>query len=668
MQFDSLFVNRFFRKIPLGINRQLGAFLVLLCLLGPSLAYAQEKARVDSPNGQVSVQVFLEEGKIFYSVTFEQKSMLEKSPLGLVTNAGSFTQELSFVKSNTGEKKKSYTQDRIKQSFIQYHANTLTYTVRNSADQEISVHFQVSDNDIAFRYELPMWGETKGIVVERELTGYKFPSASTAFLSNMMRPMTGFARTAPSYESGYVADEPIANTNAPFGYVFPSLFKIGNDGWVLLSETGVGSNYTASHLSAIQEGVYTVAYPQAAQNNGFGSSGAQLGLPSYTPWRTITLGNSLKPIVETTIPYDVVDPLYKPSTNYKFGKGTWSWIVWQDNSMNYEDQVAYIDLADAMGFEYILIDAWWDERIGYDRMEELIRYANSKDVDVFLWYNSNGTVNDAFQTPLHKMNASFARKKEMKWLKAAGVKGLKVDFFGGDKQETMRLYEDILVEANEHELMIIFHGATLPRGWERMYPNFVGSEAVIASEMLIFVQDTREKEAFYATLHPFIRNSVASMEYGGVLLNKFLNKGNRRGQERLTTDVFQLATGVLFQNPVQMFGLTPNNLEEVEPFVLDFLKKLPTTWDETRYIAGYPGKYSVIGRRLGEHWYIAGVNAEKTPQTVKLQLPMFQGKKVLLYNDDKAKQPTLQTVDVGKNGEFTVTIQPNGGFVLTNHE
>ncbi|MGY6520083.1 MAG: glycoside hydrolase family 97 catalytic domain-containing protein [Mongoliitalea sp.] len=644
-----------------------GGFLALFFLLS-SFLHAQEIQEVASPNGQLKLQVFIENGQLMYNVALNQKKVLENSPLGLETNAEAFQEQLTFVKSSTSEVRKSYTQGRIKQSHNQYHANTLLYTFKNSKDQEASVHFQVSDNDIGFRYELPKWGEIRAAVVLKEISGFKFPEQTTAFLSNMMRPMTGFARTAPSYESGYVVDEPLEKTIASYGYVFPGLFKIDSDAWVLLSETGVGSNYVGAHLSPIKDGIYTVAYPQQEQNDGFGSTGAQIGLPGYTAWRTLTIGETLQPIVETTIPYDLVEPLYEPSQNYKFGKGTWSWIVWQDNSMNYEDQVAYIDLAAAMDFEYILIDAWWDERIGYDRMEELIRYANSKGVDVFLWYNSNGTVNDAFQTPLHKMNTSIARKKEMKWLKEAGVKGLKVDFFGGDKQETMRLYEDILVEANEHGLMIIFHGATLPRGWERMYPNFVGSEAVIASEMLIFVQDTREKEAFYATLHPFIRNSVAGMEYGGVLLNKFLNKGNRRGQERLTTDIFQLATGVLFQNPVQMFGLTPNNLEEVEPFVLDFLRKLPTTWDETRYLAGYPGKYSVIGRREGAHWYIAGVNAEKQAKTVKLKLPMLEGKDLLLYNDDSKKQSTVQSVKIGANGEYTVTIQPNGGFVLTNQK
>ncbi len=181
--------------------------------------------------------------------------------------------------------------------------------------------------------------------------------------------MTGFGRTAPSYESGYAPDAPMEQNTSATGYVFPGLFRMGDRGWALVSETGVRSLYPASHLSAYQDGVYTVDYPTADQNNGFGSTGAQLGLPGETPWRTITLGETLKPIVETTIPFDVVEPLYEPSRDYKYGRGTWSWIIWQDASMNYDDQVKYIDLAAAMNFEYILIDAWWDRDIGYDYMK-----------------------------------------------------------------------------------------------------------------------------------------------------------------------------------------------------------------------------------------------------------------------------------------------------------
>ena len=639
--------------------------LIVLCCLIFSAVHSQNTMSVTSPNGDLSVNLVLKNGKIMYSVKYKSGIILEDSPLGFITNTGDFSSNMNFVISETASVDESYNQTRIKQSKVSYKANTLKCSFTNAKDQKIAVLFQVSNNNIAFRYELPSWGDTKACVIMEEKTGFKFPSSTTTFLSPMMKSMTGFARTAPSYESGYEADAPLNKNTSSYGYVFPGLFNLGNKAWALLSETGVSSLYPGSHLSAYKEGLFTVEYPNADQNNGFGSSGAQISLPGTTPWRTITVGETLKPIVETTIPFDVVKPLYNPSQDYKMGRGTWSWIVWQDNSMNYDDQVKYIDLAAAMNYEYILIDAWWDERIGYERMKELIQYAKSKNVEVFLWYNSNGSANDAFMTPLNKMNTSVARKAEMKWLKEAGVKGLKVDFFGGDKQETMRLYEDILSDANDYGLMIIFHGATVPRGWEKMYPNYVGSEAVLASEMLIFSQDVRDKEAYFASLHPFIRNAVGSMEFGGVLLNKFLNKGNEKGQQRMTTDAFQLATAVLFQNPVQMFALTPNNLKDVPAFELEFMKNVPTTWDETVFIDGYPGKYSVIARRHGEKWYIAGVNAEKAAKKLKLNLPMLSGKNCKIYNDKNDKQTYMSDIKISKNGELSITIQPNGGFVVT---
>lgn len=639
-------------------------FIFLCSLLMTSMAYSQNPVVVSSPDGKLEVQVTVNNGELGYAVNYQGKTMLENSPLGVITNEGDFTADLRFVDSASGEVDHRYTQRKIKQSYVEYYANTLKVTLENAQDKPISILFLVSDNDIAFRYEFPVWGETMAAVVEEEVTGFKFPSVATAFLSPMMTPMSGFARTAPSYESAYVADEPMENTTADYGYVFPGLFRVSENGWVLLSETGVNSLYNASHLSGYKNGVYTVEYPHPSQNNGFGSTGAQIGLPGVTPWRTITVGKTLKPIVETTIPWDVVEPLYEPSQHYKFGRGTWSWLIWQDNSMNYEDQVTYIDLAAAMDFEFILIDAWWDANIGYDKTEELIRYARSKDVGVFLWYNSNGSVNDAFQTPKDKMHTSITRKKEMKWLQEVGVKGIKVDFMGGDKQTTMRLYENILSDANDHGLQVIFHGTTLPRGWERMYPNFVGNEAVLASEMLVFVQDVREKEAFYATLHPFIRNSVASMEFGGVVLNKYLNKGNKEGQKRLTTNAFQLATGVLFQNPVQMFALTPNNLNEVPEYELQFMRELPTTWDETRFIEGYPGKYTVIARRSGQTWYVAGINAEDQPKTLRLDLSFMNKETGEMIYDGKKNLSSAQK-EISLSGKIvSVEIAESGGFVI----
>ena len=645
--------------------------LVSICLYGldTHLLQSVPDAIVSSPDSYLKLTVSVQQGMPVYSVTYKNKTILENSPLGLLTNEGDFSTGLTFVDKKEGWVDRQYTQEKIKHSQIRYRANTMTCTFQDAKERKIMVTFQVSNNDIAFRYEMPVWGgrsERRACVVEREATGYRFPSQTTTFLSPMMGSMGGFARTSPSYESGYEADAFLEKSTSSEGYVFPCLFRVGDNGWALLSETGVSSLYCASHLSRWTDGIYTVEYPSPTNNNGFGSSGAQIGLPGLTPWRTITVGDNLKPIVETTVPFDVVEPLYEASQQYKYGRSTWSWILWQDNSMNYDDQVKYIDLAAALGYEYILIDALWDTNIGYEKMEELINYAHSKKVDVFLWYNSNGSFNDAPQGPHNRMNTSIARKEEMKWLKKMGVKGLKVDFFGGDKQETMRLYEDILSDANDYGLMIIFHGCTLPRGWERMYPNYVGSEAVLASEMLIFNQHTRENEAFYATLHPFIRNTVGCMEFGGVLLNKFLVKSNKDRNKRLTTDAFQLATAVLFQNPVQNFALTPNNLTDVPAFEIDFMRKIPTTWDETVFIDGYPGKYAIIARRNGNNWYVAGVNANREPLTLTLKIPMFAGENVKLYGDDEKMQTFIKDSKINKTGEFKVTIQPQGGFVLAN--
>ncbi|WP_207534844.1 glycoside hydrolase family 97 protein [Desertivirga arenae] len=641
-------------------------FFTSFFCLGSILAIGQEMM-VSSPDKNLKLTVAIDAGKPVYSVSFKNRVMMESSPLGLKTNEGDFSSGLKFISKAEGAVSKDYSQEKIKQSTVQYRANKLTCTFENAEKKQISLVFQLSNNNIAFRYELPTWAERRSCVVEKEATGFKFPASTTTFLSGMMNSMTGFARTAPSYETGYVADAPILNNRQPKeGYVFPGLFKIGNNGWVLISETGVSSQFCASHLSqASANGTYTVDYPALSQNNGFGSTGAAIALPGVTPWRTITVGDNLKPIVETTIPFDVVDPLYEPSQKYKYGRSTWSWIVWQDNSMNYEDQVKFIDLASTMKYEYILIDALWDTNIGKERMKELVSYAKSKGVEVFLWYNSNGSFNDAPMGPRNKMSSSVERKKEMKWLREIGVKGLKVDFFGGDKQETMRLYEDILSDANDYGLMIVFHGTTLPRGWERMYPNYVGSEAVVASEMLIFVQNVRENEAYNAAIHPFIRNTVGSMEFGGTFLNKYLVKSNKDKNKRLTTDAFQLATAVLFQNPVQMFALTPNNLSDAPPFEIDFMKQVPTTWDETVFIDGYPGKYSILARRHGKDWYVAGVNGTKEAMKLKVKLPMLAGKKVKLYADNQNKETFVKEQELKKSGEIEIEMQSGGGIVIS---
>lgn len=640
---------------------------LLLCAfaLSFSLVSAQD-AFIKGPDGNLKVDISVKGGKPMYSVSYKDKIVLEDSPLGFISDIGDFSTNVSYVGQKSSVINRTYVQNKIKQSVVNYNANELKVTFSNADKKQYDVVFRVSNNDIAFRYEMPQYGETASIVIKSEATGFDFPEKTTTFICPQSDPMIGWKRTKPSYEEEYKADAPISTTSQyGEGYTFPCLFHIG-DSWALISETGVRSKYCASHISdATEDGLYTIAFPNEGELNGLGSSTPGLALPGETPWRTITVGDNLKPIVETTVPFDVVEPLYEPSQEYKFGRSTWSWIVWQDPSINYEDQIKFIDLASQMGYEFTLIDGGWETNIGRERMEELFGYAKSKNVGVFVWYNSNGYWNDAPQCAKQCMSNSVDRKREMKWLQKCGVKGLKVDFFGSDKQQMMELYEDILTDANEYGLMIIFHGCTIPRGWERMYPNYVGSEAVLASENLIFNQHFDDNEAFNATLHPFIRNTIGSMEFGGTILNKRLNKTNDGGTIRRTTDVFQIATAVLYQNPIQNFAITPNNLYDAPASMIEFMKEVPTTWDETKFIDGYPGKYCVLARRHNDKWYIVGVNALKEPLTLNLNLPMLlDGDECTYYYDNKKREPQKETLKIKKSSSVPVVLQPEGGVVI----
>ena len=641
---------------------------------------------VKSPDGKLAVNVSCEGGRASYTVDYEGKRMLSPSALGLVANYGDFSQKLSMGALKGGEVRHlSYNMSRIKKSHIRKDAVEATIGFLNEKKDSMTLHLHVSDNDIAYKYEMsrPKKDNPKAVIIYNEVSGFNFPEKTTTFLCPQITPMTGWERTKPSYEEEYTPDAQM-NVKSQFGvgYTFPCLFKVGSDGWVLVSETGVSSAYPGSRLSDYEPGKgYTIAFPQKGENNGFGSEYAGIPLPGETPWRTITVGSSLAPIVETTIPYDVVEPLYEASQQYKPSRYTWSWLIWQDGSINYDDQVKMIDVAAAQEYEAVLVDALWDKQIGRKRIEELSKYAKSKKVSLMLWYNSNGFENDAPQTPRQIMNNAIARKKEMAWMKKIGVVGIKVDFFGGDKQETMKLYEDILSDANDYGLEVIFHGCTLPRGWERMYPNYVSSEAALASENVYFTDYHAKKEAFEMTMHPFSRNAVASFDWGGVMMNKYFSKDNKSRHQRFTSDIFEMATAITNQSSVNCICLYPNNLQDVPQWKLDWLKNVPTDWEDTRFVAGYPTKYAVIARKAGNQngsgaalsagkWFVGGLNATDKPLALTLDLPMFAGKTVTYLTDQPKKKgekfftSVKKTLKVGKNGKAKVVIQPNGGIII----
>lgn len=642
-------------------------FIVMAMLLASSVASAENK-QITSPDGKLVVTVADMDGRPSYSVSYDNVLFLKPSPLGIIANIGDFSSGMSLEKNvSTNKIDETYELASIKKSKVHYVANEAVFSFTQQGKTIYDVIFRISNNDVAFKYKIYPQGETLSCVVKQEVTGFVFPDGTTTFLCPQSKPMGGFARTSPSYETSYTADDVAGKNGWGEGYTFPCLFRNGDNGWVLVSETGVNGGYCASRLLGHKGGAYTIGFPQEGEANGNGTVSPGIALPGETPWRTITVGKTLAPIVETTVPFDVVKPLYSAKGEYTYGRGSWSWIIGMDGSTNYKEQLRYIDFSAAMGYQSVLVDALWDKQIGRDKIEELAKYGKDKGVALYLWYNSNGYWNDAPQTPRGIMDNAIARRKEMKWMQSIGIRGIKVDFFGDDKQMTMQLYEDILSDANEYGLLVIFHGCTLPRGWERMYPNFASSEAVLASENLHFSQGSCDHEAFNATLHPFIRNTVGSMDFGGSALNKYYNADNApRGSRRVTSDVYALATAVLFQSPVQHFALAPNNLTDAPSWAIDFMKEVPTTWDEVRFIDGYPGKYVILARRHGDKWYIAGVNAQKETLKLKVNLPMFSnGEKVRLFSDDKALQGSVKQIGIGKKQELQLSIPCNGGILIT---
>ena len=641
--------------------------------LGLLTAHATEKT-FQSPDGKMLVTVNDEGGNPTYQVTLDGTVFIERSPLGVKTNFDNLSQGLTLKDCKVGTFKDEYSLKTIKQSHVSYEATEAVCQFEKQGKPALDVIFRVTGRDVAYRYKI--YAQKKDMlsaVVESEASSFVLPQGTTTFLCPQVKPMGGFARTYPSYETSYTWDDQTGKNGWGQGYTFPCLFKT-TAGWVIISETGTDGNYVGCALKNDGGNKYSIAFPQASEMDGWGTPTAKVALPALTPWRTMTIGTTLAPIVETTVANDLVQPKYKASKDYTYGKGTWSWIIRMDGSCNYKEQKEYIDFSAALGYRSVLVDAHWDSQIGYDKVAELSRYAKSKGVGLFLWYNSNGFWNDAPQGPRHKMDRSAVRRKEMKWMQENGILGIKVDFFGGDKQVMMQLYEDILTDANEFGLQCIFHGCTLPRGWERMYPNYVASEAVLASENLSFGQGACDAEAKNGCTHVFIRNTVASMDWGGSALNKRYSTGNNRGTYRRTSDVYALATAVLFQSSVQHFALAPNNLEDAPAWAIDFMKQVPTNWDEVRFIDGYPGKYAIIARRAGNTWYIAGINAEKQPLKKTITLPMFaKDTQLTVYADDPkyASDPNLtgsvKTVKQNKKQQLTITIPENGGALIVGN-
>lgn len=630
--------------------------LSVFCLVALFFLIRNVKAQtVSSPDQKIKVSFQLVHNQPIYKIFYQGKEVLGASALGLQENGIDFHRHLNLLKaSNITSIEDNYTLHNAKKSHIHYKANQRSFNLRNPQNKKISIIFNVSNDGVAFRYFLPEHQEN--LLISKEYTSFSFKPETSGFLQHKAKAQSGWCHTNPSYEENYQQNIPVG-TFSKTGWVYPALFHYQNI-WMLITEANMDGTYCGTHLMNDSLSTdYKIAFPEPVEvftNQGY--------LPkdvTYSPWRIITIG-SLKTIAESTLGTDLaaaakvnIDPKF-----IKPGKSSWSWIMSKDDSITYTEQIRYIDFAAKMKWQYCLIDADWDTKIGYDKIKLLADYAAKKNVGLNLWYNSSGDWNTTVYHPKSRLLTHQQREKEFARLSEMGIKGIKVDFFNGDGQSMIAYYIGILNDAAKYHLLVNFHGATLPRGWARTYPNLMTTEAVKGYEMITFGQEAANQEANHCAMLPFTRNVFDPMDFTPMNLYKIPTNVHRQ-----TTSGFELATSVLFLSGIQHYAESPEGMSHVPTFVQHFLSVLPNYWDDVKFIDGFPGKYVVIARKSGDKWYLAGINGENSPKTIQLDLTAFHKRHLQLITDgDKALSFQQKNINPQKN--YTLSMKGEGGFVM----
>lgn len=622
---------------------------------------AQQLAQLQSPDNSITLNVFLSaSGEIQYSIQKSGADVIQTSALGVMMEGHDFTQNLKLTSTTKPERiTENYQTMNVKKSSIQYQANQLVVSFANEEAKKMDVIFRLSNDGLAFRYSFP-WVKNKETII-KELSSFAFDNKTRAWLQPMSEAKTGWNQCHPSYEEYYLQDIPVG-TASPLksGWVYPALFKT-NDTWVLITEAALDGTYCGTRLmNDSTSSVYSIGFADPREVFTGGGYLPVNNKPWLTPWRIITIG-SLKTIAESTLGTDLAPEAISMDPSFvKPGKASWSWINSKEDMVVYDEQKKYIDFAAEMNWQYCLVDANWDTQIGYDKIAELAAYAKQKKVGLLMWYNSAGDWNTITSYhPKDIMLTKESREKEFTHLQAMGIKGVKIDFFGGDGQSMIQYYIDILNDAAKYQLLVNFHGCTLPRGWQKTYPHLMTAEAIYGMEMVTFDQNAADKQANHCAMLPFTRNAFDPMDFTPMNLTGLTYSNCIRK----TTPAFELALSVLFLSGIQHYAQTPEGMAEVPNDVKDFLKTLPDYWDDVKFLEGYPGKYAVIARQSGNRWYISGINGENSEKKISLDLTSLRKSKATLFTDGTDEELFSKTVlDTTKKSDLTM--KANGGFVM----
>jgi alpha-glucosidase len=635
--------------------------LIQTFLLMPFLTKSQWF--VDSPDGKIKTTILLNAvGELSYTVDYLENSTIHSivldSKLGLNRNDCDFRNGLIFNTLSTTTIHENYTMLTGKKLKLQNEANELTLTF-SKCNVLFNVIFRAYNDGIAFRYHFPETS-TNTYTVTAETSQIKVSTNGKAWLQRNTTDYPPYEERVEEYNIG---------DNAPVGvgWTFPALLN-PNNFWVMISESDLNKDYFASHLSAFPtNGVYSFAKPYIGDGVNY-SDNAIFQTPMKTPWRVIIIGKTAKTIVESDLVHHLGSPsLISDASWIKPGVSTWSWWSGFQSSTDFNKMTPFIDLASNLGLPYFLVDASWNEMTN-GTIPNLVTYANNKNVKIWLWYNSGGSHNAGSYAgniqPRDKMDNASVRRAEFQKIKNWGVVGVKIDFFLSDKQDMIKYYLDILQDAADYGLMVNFHGSTIPRGWQRTYPNLMSMEAVKGAEAILFDNSYRNDSPLNNVNLAFTRNVIGSMDYTpGIVSYKYYDEDLLHN----STVSHELALVSLFESGIVHLCDYYSKYAALPATVKEVLGKMPTAWDETQFIEGSPNNHIVLARRKGNDWYISGINGKNTPKSISLNTNFMANGEYALQSIADGSNPAdlaISTINYQTGNSIPINMAAYGGFTV----
>jgi hypothetical protein len=614
--------------------------------------------------------------RLYFSVSVGGPSaysvVVEPSPMGVVRSDKNFVDGLTFVSESVQRTiDSSYTMITGKRRICRNYCNEKTLTFQSVAPAEsLQIVLRAYDDGFAFRYRFPKTNSTQ-LSITSEATGYKVPASSVMWLLPYNTTADPYA---PAYEDIWERNVPVGSgpgvTAKPTDstWCMPALYKTAAGGWALLWETDVLPTFCNSRLSAASQRVYRIKYPPASEWSLLGAAApsAPVGtLPWTLPWRVVITGTSPGTILESTLSTDLATPSMLSDVSWiKPGRSSWSW--WSDNNSPtiYDSITPFINLAQQMTWEYSCVDAGWNTMTG-GTWQSLCAYATAKKVGLTMWYNAGGPFNTLTGTgasPRDKLYDSLTRNTELNTISTAGATGVKIDFWLSDKQAAVKYYFDVFRDAAKYHILVDPHGCTVPRGWQRMYPNLITAEANRGAENYIWYPDDPARFPWQQTMMPFTRNAVASMDWTPVTFTNIANP-------HVTTYGHELALSVIFESGLQHFAdrVSGYQTTTISAGAQTFLKQVPVAWDDTKYVQGYPGSWVVLARQKGNDWYAAGI-AGDTARNMTVKLSFLAGPpatyQMTLIADGTTATSFSQSMDtVGSGDSVKINTPLRGGWV-----